>query len=110
MRKYIPQQDTFIEKTAIHIVLKQYQQKEKKKTEFTFVLPESNYCLSGTEWQFVALAKAILCFMSKKITLCNKNMFQANLDTVTEEQKIVSLVSILILKTKKPTIAYGNST
>lgn len=37
-------------------------------------------------------------------------MFQANLDTVTEEQKIVSLVSILILKTKKPTIAYGNST
>lgn len=39
--------------------------------------------------------------MSKKITLCNKNMFQANLDTVTEEQKIVSLVSILILKKKK---------
>lgn len=38
-------------------------------------------------------------------------MFQANLDTVTEEQKILSLVSILILKTKKKTtIAYGNST
>lgn len=48
VRKYIPQQDTFIEKTTIRVVLQQYQQKGKnKKRVHIYVLPESNYCLMG---------------------------------------------------------------
>lgn len=97
-------------KLARHIGLHQqwFQWKQNKNQVHFYVLPVSRYCLSWTEWQFVALIKPILCLMSKRIALCNKNFSGKSWQFYWETKKICKPVAS-ILTLKHIPVAYDES-